>query len=101
MNQSSSCPSSPRQGLRMNSSCASLSQIDSQLASTSSSTLHRSASTMSAIRPRSSPSGLFSYTGILNILIFYAVLKSTEKKKNHETKKRFAVGAAVRPWIAR
>lgn len=61
--QSSSCPSSPRQGLRLNNSTSSLSQLDGNVPSTSSS-LHRSASTMSAIRPRSSPSGLFSYTGI-------------------------------------
>lgn len=64
--KSSSCPPSPRQGtLRLNNSTSSLSQLDTNTASTSS-TLHRSASTMSAIRPRSSPSGLFSYTGNLN-----------------------------------
>lgn len=62
--KSSSCPSSPRQGaLRLNNSTSSLSQYELNAASTSTAVLHRSASTMSAFRPRSSPSGLFSYTG--------------------------------------
>lgn len=60
--QTSSCPSSPRQGLRLNSSTSSLTQYE-QNAVVTSTALHRSASTMSSLRPRSSPSGLYSYTG--------------------------------------
>ncbi|XP_055312819.1 mucin-5AC [Sitodiplosis mosellana] len=61
--QTSSCPSSPRQGLRLNNSTSSLTQLDSNAMNIATVSLHRSASTMSSLRPRSSPSGLFSYTG--------------------------------------
>lgn len=64
--QSSSCPPSPRQGLRLNNSSTSLRQLESTSANSSLTSLHRSASTMSANRPRSSPSGLHSYTGMVD-----------------------------------
>lgn len=64
--QTSSCPSSPRQGMRLNSSTSSLTQYEQNAATTPTTALHRSASTMSSLRPRSSPSGLFSYTGKSN-----------------------------------
>lgn len=60
--QTASCPSSPRQGLRLNNSTSSLTQYEQNSVVTSTA-LHRSASTMSSLRPRSSPSGLYSYTG--------------------------------------
>lgn len=60
--QSSSCPTSPRQGLRKGSK--SVEPVPSTSAPTPSSVgLHRSASTISSFRPRSSPAGLYSYTG--------------------------------------
>lgn len=61
--QSSSCPTSPRQGLRINKSASSLRQYESVAGTSTTLNLHRSASTISAFRPRSSPSGLYSYTG--------------------------------------
>lgn len=77
--QSSSCPTSPRQCLRQNSSSISLRQMDTTATSPTEPTtsgLHRSASTVSAIRPRSSPSGLFSYTG--NQYFHFATTKKVE-----------------------
>lgn len=70
--QSSSCPTSPKQGLRTNHSTASLGQYDSNTSMSGSTSrtafgLHRSSSTVSAIRPRSSPSGLHSYTGKISV----------------------------------
>lgn len=94
--QSASCPASPRQGLRTISSDGELGRLDhsptsASLASTSGAGqssnadrtgngLQRSASTVSNYRPRSSPSGLYSYTGknakiILNHL--FTVMMST------------------------
>lgn len=93
--QTSSCPTSPRQGLRLNSSTSSLTQYE-QNAVVTSAALHRSASTMSSLRPRSSPSGLFSYTG--NYKTKYARMPANgyetfeheiSQKLNNETK--FAV----------
>lgn len=73
--QSSSCPTSPRQALRTISSDSALRKLDHSPTSTSlcmatapSSSgigLQRSASTVSNYRPRSSPSGLYSYTGMI------------------------------------
>lgn len=66
ISQSSSCPPSPRQGLRLNNSSTSLRQLETTSANASLTSLHRSASTMSANRPRSSPSGFHSYTGMVD-----------------------------------
>lgn len=61
--QTTSCPTSPRQGARRSSR-----SVEPPGPSTSSAGLQRSASTISAaMRPRSSPAGFFSYTGILKI----------------------------------
>lgn len=75
--QSSSCPTSPRQGVRYNNSSSSLRNFEtsSSVGSRSSTSdimpgLHRSASSISTVgRPRSSPSGLFSYTGELVVFV--------------------------------
>lgn len=69
--QSSSCPTSPRQGLRSNNSASSLRNFETNLSMAGCSStsdivpgLQRSASSISTVgRPRSSPSGLHSYTG--------------------------------------
>lgn len=83
--QSSSCPASPREGMRAISSEGALGRMDhsatsASLASTSagpSSTcvtgLQRSASTVSNYRPRSSPSGLYSYTGMVVFVDCFAI----------------------------
>lgn len=80
--QSSSCPASPRQGMRSNSSLTSLRSFEMNSQGTSSNQsmgLHRSASTISA-RPRSSPSGLFSYTGGVKFLRqFFSIFSSQLK----------------------
>lgn len=64
--QSTSCPTSPRQGVRKTSRSIdvvpSTSSVSDAVAN-GATTLHRSSSTISAFRPRSSPAGLYSYTG--------------------------------------
>lgn len=105
--QTTSCPSSPRQGLRLNNSTSSLSQLDTNALNIAASSLHRSASTMSAIRPRSSPSGLFSYTGTIllnesntnfvqkfDMIFYFGIFKFSFIRLI-----RFC--SAIRPWIAR
>lgn len=84
---STSCPTSPRQGLRSISSDGALRKLDHSMTSTSlaadailndvhsNTMLHRSASTVSNYRPRSSPSGLFSYTGKFMYHFWNAQLK--------------------------
>lgn len=94
--QTSSCPSSPRQGMRLNNSTSSLTQYE-QNAIVTSTALHRSASTMSSLRPRSSPSGLYSYTGKIEKIEFK--MREWQKLKNHQfINKRFST--AVRAWLA-
>lgn len=64
LNQSASCPTSPRHGLRSHSTTSSLQQLNEcSMQSSSMMGLHRSASTISALRTRNSPSGLHAYTG--------------------------------------
>lgn len=67
--QSSSCPTSPRQGLRKCSKslepAPSTSTSTAQPDVSTTTGLQRSASTISSYRPRSSPAGLYSYTGMV------------------------------------
>lgn len=65
--QSSSCPTSPRQGLRKSSkSMEPAPSTSAAQPDIPTSGLQRSASTISSYRPRSSPAGLYSYTGMMN-----------------------------------
>uniref|UniRef100_A0A1B0C9F7 Dual specificity protein phosphatase 15 n=1 Tax=Lutzomyia longipalpis TaxID=7200 RepID=A0A1B0C9F7_LUTLO len=77
-----SCPTSPRRSHRVSRDpvldVPGVSEAESEVKPTTG--LHRSASTVSSLRPRSSPAGLYSYTGSQLSIVSVSTPPSTPKR---------------------